>query len=132
MKDPLGHGSNPRGVATAAGYSVVQKPPLGHFIKSPTGEEHGPYFGARGAWSDAARLASVPSYANDLGAARMLASGTAKSDPAPVHDAWSSTPGGDRGDAGPVTDYSATGKSGPAVHDGGMAVRRAASLERLE
>lgn len=87
-KDALGHGSNSRGIATAAGYNVVQKPPLGHFIKSPTGEEHGPYFGARGAWKDAARLATVPRYADDLGAAKMLASGP-KSAAAPVHDSMS-------------------------------------------
>lgn len=64
--------------------------------------------------------------------ANELHSGTPKSAPAPVHDAWASAPGGDRADAGPVTDYSATGKSGPVVHDGGMTIRRAASLERLE
>jgi hypothetical protein len=84
MKDAKGHGSNAKGIAQAAGYSVVQKDSLGHFIQGPSGE-HGPYFGARGAWKDAARLATIPSYANDLGASRILASGP-KSAPAPVHD----------------------------------------------
>lgn len=107
MKDPQGHGSN-----GGRGGVLSNTPRLDAFIRR----------------AGNALVGARP----DAIAASELHSGTPKSAPAPVHDAWASTPGGDRGEAGPVTDHSATGKSGPAVHDGGMAIRRAASLERLE
>lgn len=88
MKDAKGHGSNSRATATAAGYSVVHRPPLGHFVQGPSGE-HGPYFMARGAWQDAARLATTfVGKGQDRSAAKALASGP-KSDATPVHDAMS-------------------------------------------
>lgn len=133
MKDPQGHGSNPggsyqnidknlRGAGKHVGYSN------GAWRISKLGSG---YLATHNRTGDSFRGDNLGHVSDQL-AARALASSGPKSDAAPVHDAWASTPGGDRGDAGPVTDHSATGKSGPAVHDGGMAIRRAASLERLE
>lgn len=144
MKDPLGHGSNTRGPGG-------RKPIPSHPFHTKTNAElryiqkdaHEAGRNAQGMgderginkYADQVNDASTVLAYRDRGGksdnpADMLASGP-KSNPVPVHDAWSSTPGGDRADAGPVTDYSADGRSGPRS-SGDLAARRAASLERLE
>lgn len=80
MKDAKGHGSNSKGVAKAAGYSVERRPPLGYFIRTPAGAEHGPYFKEHGAWKDAANLSKPDA------AAQLREGSGSKSDTVPNHD----------------------------------------------
>lgn len=90
MKDAKGHGSNTRG-----GSNVGRRyTSMSSFTPWPKGTRF--VKGTLATADEVNRIASgVKINPSDTEAARSLASGP-KSAPAPIHDAWSETPGGDR------------------------------------
>jgi hypothetical protein len=117
MKDALGHGSNKRPIPGSPMHAKTNDEL--RFIQRDAheagrnaqqmGDERGVNKYADQV-NDASTVLGYRSRGGKSDApADALASGP-KSAPAPIHDAWSSTPGGDRGDAGPVN-YDADGKS---------------------
>lgn len=105
MKDPKGHGSNSR---KGGSYSNIERSKFnpgqhvgyanGAWRITKSGGQYSATHNDTGQMLFSPSLGGMSAKLSDHAAASALQSSSPKSVAAPLHDAWSSTPGGDRAD----------------------------------